>query len=80
MVISLKIRERGVNLSGGQKQRVQLTRALYQDVDVYLLGDPSNAVDAHTATNLFNEYVVGALSMKIGILVTYQVDFLPTFN
>ena len=49
-----EIGERGVNLSGGQKQRVQLARALYQDADVYLLDDPFSAVDAHTATNLFN--------------------------
>lgn len=48
------IGERGVNLSGGQKQRVQLVRALYQDADVYLLDDPFSAVDAHTATSLFN--------------------------
>lgn len=48
------IGERGVNLSGGQKQRVQLARALYQDADVYLLDDPFSAVDAHTATSLFN--------------------------
>ena len=48
------IGERGVNLSGGQKQRVQLARALYQDADIYLLDDPFSAVDAHTATSLFN--------------------------
>ena len=49
-----EIGERGVNLSGGQKQRLQLARALYQDADIYLLDDPFSAVDAHTATNLFN--------------------------
>lgn len=48
------IGERGVNLSGGQKQRVQLARALYQDAEIYLLDDPFSAVDAHTATSLFN--------------------------
>jgi len=48
------IGERGVNLSGGQKQRIQLARALYQDADTYLLDDPFSAVDAHTATGLFN--------------------------
>ncbi|CAL5345373.1 unnamed protein product [Camellia sinensis] len=74
------IGERGVYLSGGQKQRVQLARALYQDADVYLLDDPFSTVDAHTATSLFNEYVMGALAGKTVILVTHQVDFLPTFD
>nr|XP_029119695.1 ABC transporter C family member 10 [Elaeis guineensis] len=75
-----EIGERGVNLSGGQKQRIQLARALYQDADVYLLDDPFSAVDAHTATSLFNEYVMGALSAKTVLLVTHQVDFLPAFD
>ncbi|KAF7847338.1 hypothetical protein BT93_L3072 [Corymbia citriodora subsp. variegata] len=75
-----EIGERGVNLSGGQKQRIQLARALYQDADTYLLDDPLSAVDAHTATNLFNEYIMGALSGKTVLLVTHQVDFLPTFD
>ncbi|ONK69820.1 uncharacterized protein A4U43_C05F27080 [Asparagus officinalis] len=75
-----EIGERGVNLSGGQKQRIQLARALYQDADMYLLDDPFSAVDAHTATSLFNEYVMGALSEKTVLLVTHQVDFLPAFD
>ncbi|PON57768.1 ATP-binding cassette containing protein [Parasponia andersonii] len=75
-----EIGERGVNLSGGQKQRIQLARALYQNADIYLLDDPFSAVDAQTATSLFNEYVMEALSDKIVLLVTHQVDFLPAFN
>ncbi|PQQ13144.1 ABC transporter C family member 10-like [Prunus yedoensis var. nudiflora] len=75
-----QIGERGVNLSGGQKQRIQLARALYQNADVYLLDDPFSAVDAHTATSLFNEYVMGALAEKTVLLVTHQVDFLPALN
>ena len=49
-----EIGERGVNLSGGQKQRVQLARALYQDADILLLDDPFSALDAQTATSIFN--------------------------
>ncbi|PHT87427.1 ABC transporter C family member 10 [Capsicum annuum] len=75
-----EIGERGVNLSGGQKQRIQLARALYQNADVYLLDDPFSAVDAHTASSLFNEYVMEALSEKTVLLVTHQVDFLPAFD
>ncbi|MBA0608837.1 hypothetical protein Godav_021014 [Gossypium davidsonii] len=75
-----EIGERGVNLSGGQKQRIQLARALYQNADIYFLDDPFSAVDAQTATSLFNEYVMRALSDKTVLLVSHQVDFFPAFN
>ncbi|KAI8523132.1 hypothetical protein RHMOL_Rhmol13G0050400 [Rhododendron molle] len=71
------IGDRGINLSGGQKQRVQLARALYQDADVYLLDDPFSAVDAHTGSELFKEYIQTALAAKTVIFVTHQVEFLP---
>ncbi|KAK6937713.1 ABC transporter-like, ATP-binding domain [Dillenia turbinata] len=71
------IGDRGINLSGGQKQRVQLARALYQDSDIYLLDDPFSAVDAHTGSELFKEYIMTALAMKTVVYVTHQVEFLP---
>ncbi|PPR92267.1 hypothetical protein GOBAR_AA28400 [Gossypium barbadense] len=72
------IGDRGINLSGGQKQRVQLARALYQDADIYLLDDPFSAVDAHTSSELFKEYIMTALANKTVVFVTHQVEFLPT--
>ncbi|CAI5973409.1 unnamed protein product [Closterium sp. NIES-64] len=76
-----QIGERGVNLSGGQKQRIQLARAMYAGVgmgaEVYLLDDPFSAVDAHTGSELFMEYVLKGLAGKTVILVTHQVEFLP---
>lgn len=71
------IGDRGINLSGGQKQRVQLARALYQDADIYLLDDPFSAVDAHTGSELFKEYIMTALAAKTVVYVTHQVEFLP---
>ncbi|KAL1539627.1 Multidrug resistance-associated protein 5, variant 3 [Salvia divinorum] len=71
------IGDRGINLSGGQKQRVQLARALYQDADIYLLDDPFSAVDAHTGSELFKEYILMALAAKTVVFVTHQVEFLP---
>ncbi|CAH9134081.1 unnamed protein product [Cuscuta epithymum] len=71
------IGDRGINLSGGQKQRVQLARALYQDADIYLLDDPFSAVDAHTGSELFKEYIMTALATKTVVFVTHQVEFLP---
>ncbi|XP_024968752.1 ABC transporter C family member 5-like [Cynara cardunculus var. scolymus] len=71
------IGDRGINLSGGQKQRVQLARALYQDADIYLLDDPFSAVDAHTGSELFTEYILTALATKTVVYVTHQIEFLP---
>ncbi|KAL8494452.1 hypothetical protein ACS0TY_025312 [Phlomoides rotata] len=71
------IGDRGINLSGGQKQRVQLARALYHDADIYLLDDPFSAVDAHTGSELFKEYILTALATKTVVFVTHQVEFLP---
>ncbi|KAL2617380.1 hypothetical protein AAZV13_08G181400 [Glycine max] len=71
-----EIGQRGINMSGGQKQRIQLARAVYNDADIYLLDDPFSAVDAHTASILFNDCVRVALRRKTVILVTHQVEFL----
>ncbi|KAL6842311.1 hypothetical protein ACP4OV_027959 [Aristida adscensionis] len=75
-----QIGERGVNLSGGQRQRIQLARALYYNADIYLLDDPFSSVDIHTATSLYDEYVMGALAEKTVLLVTHQVGFLHAFD
>uniref|UniRef100_J3MF20 ABC transporter domain-containing protein n=1 Tax=Oryza brachyantha TaxID=4533 RepID=J3MF20_ORYBR len=71
-----EIGQRGLNMSGGQKQRIQLARAVYSDADVFLLDDPFNAVDAHTAAVLFYDCVMAALAEKTVVLVTHQVEFL----
>ena len=42
-----------MTLSGGQKARVNLARAVYRNVDVYLLDDPLSAVDTEVARNIF---------------------------
>ncbi|XP_052478820.1 ABC transporter C family member 8-like isoform X2 [Gossypium raimondii] len=71
-----EIGQRGINMSGGQKQRIQLARAIYNDADIYLLDDPFSAVDAHTASVLFNDCVMTALAKKTVVLATHQVEFL----
>ncbi|KAE8720051.1 hypothetical protein F3Y22_tig00109921pilonHSYRG00021 [Hibiscus syriacus] len=55
---------------------MQLTRAVYNDADIYLLDDPFSAVDALTASVLFNDCVMTALEKKTVILITHQVEFL----
>lgn len=40
------INENGANLSGGQRQRIAVVRALYANVPVILLDEPSSALDS----------------------------------
>ncbi|XP_054832209.1 ATP-binding cassette sub-family C member 3 [Eublepharis macularius] len=76
---STEIGEKGINLSGGQRQRVSLARAVFSDVDVYLLDDPLSAVDSHVAKHIFDKVIgpEGTLKGKTRILVTHGINFLP---
>ncbi|CAI9278642.1 unnamed protein product [Lactuca saligna] len=67
-----KIGQRGLNMSGVHKQRIQLARAVYNDVDIYLLDDPSSALYADTTTTLFNKKTI--------ILITHEVEFLSSID
>lgn len=73
-----EIGEKGINLSGGQKQRISLARALYQDADLYILDDPLSAVDVHVGRHIFERFITGAISQKARLLVTNQLQYLPS--
>lgn len=62
-----EIGEKGINLSGGQKQRVSLSRAVYNDADIYMLDDPLSAVDSHVGKHIFQEVLGprGLLKAKV---------------
>ncbi len=67
-----------MTLSGGQKQRVNLARALYSDLDVYLLDDPLSAVDPKVANIIFQKYIVEALAGKTVLLVSHGMQVKKT--
>ncbi|KAM9968283.1 hypothetical protein ACTFIW_002720 [Dictyostelium discoideum] len=73
-----EIGERGINLSGGQKQRISLARALYANSDCYILDEPLSAVDPEVATHLFNHCIQGMMNDKTRILITHQLQFIPS--
>ena len=66
------IGERGVVLSGGQRARVSMARALYSDVDLYLLDDSLSSVDAEVGNHIFENYICNALRDRLCIFVTNQ--------
>ena len=63
--------EHGVALSGGQRARVSLARAVYANVDVYLLDHPLSAVDAKVGDHIFRQCVCKLLRDKIVVLGSY---------
>ncbi|XP_039727463.1 ATP-binding cassette sub-family C member 2 [Pteropus medius] len=74
-----EIGEKGINLSGGQKQRISLARAIYQNLDIYILDDPLSAVDAHVGKHIFDKVLGpnGLLKDKTRLLITHSIHFLP---
>jgi energy-coupling factor transporter ATP-binding protein EcfA2 len=48
------------------------------DADVYLLDDPLSAVDAHVGRQLLDECITGLLAGKTRVLVTHQLQVLPS--
>lgn len=49
--------ENATNLSGGQRQRLVLARALYRDAPIFLLDEPSSALDAKAESTLMETLV-----------------------
>lgn len=68
--------ERGITVSGGQKARIQLARTIYRGAPVVILDDPLSAVDAHTASHLFEHVVLGELHGTCRLLITHQLQVL----
>ncbi|KAK0424573.1 hypothetical protein QR680_008729 [Steinernema hermaphroditum] len=54
-----EIGERGINLSGGQKQRVSLARAVYSQIDVFLLDDTLRRRRARREAPLRESHLLG---------------------
>lgn len=69
------IGERGSNLSGGQRQRIALARAAYEDADVYLVDDPTSAVDDVVANTILDALFSDVLAGQTRIVATHRLDF-----
>jgi ABC-type bacteriocin/lantibiotic exporter with double-glycine peptidase domain len=61
------ISEDGKNLSGGQKQRIAIARAIYKDVDLLVLDEPTSNLDTEN-TDLFIN-LINKLKEKITIII-----------
>lgn len=68
--------EGGAALSGGQKARIALARAVYQNLDMYLMDEPFSALDVNVADHIHNHVLCKVLAGKTRIVCTHQHRYL----
>ncbi|MFP8965956.1 type I secretion system permease/ATPase [Pokkaliibacter sp. CJK22405] len=71
----MMVGERGEGLSGGQRQCIGLARALISDPAVYVLDEPTNAMDSSTEER-FKKQLSSLLADKTLVLVTHKSSLL----
>lgn len=64
--------DNGNQLSGGQWQKIALARVYYKEADIYLLDEPSSALDAMAELKIFNSFYEMSKE-KIAIYITHRV-------
>ena len=62
----------GENFSGGECQRMALARMLYKDSDIYLLDEPTAALDAGTSKSIFDMLAQENKNGKTIIAITHD--------
>ena len=63
--------ENGVQLSGGEWQKLALARSFMKNSDVYILDEPTAALDPISEYNFFDSFIKESKS-KISIIITHR--------
>ncbi|MBI29375.1 MAG: hypothetical protein CMI95_05750 [Pelagibacteraceae bacterium] len=71
--------ERGLRFSGGQQQRLGIARALYNDPEVIVLDEATNALDVLTENEVLN-YLIGFKNKITVIMITHRIDTIKKFD
>ncbi len=71
----MEIGEQGRGLSGGQRQSVAIARALLHDASMYIMDEPTNAMDQRFENVLMNQ-MKDAFKDKTFIVVTQKMSLL----
>lgn len=73
--LDLTIAEQGVNLSGGQRQAITVARALVASPEIFLMDEPSSAMDSQLEALLIDQ-IQTQLQGKTLIMVTHKAKLL----
>ncbi|MGH8932608.1 MAG: ABC transporter ATP-binding protein [Egibacteraceae bacterium] len=63
--------EGGQDLSGGERQRLALARIFYRQADLWILDEPTAALDPEAESAVFTEFR-DALGDRIGIIISHR--------
>lgn len=63
----------GVQLSGGQWQKVAIARAFFRDASVYILDEPSSALDPISEKEVIDMFI-SMTKDKIGIFISHRLS------
>lgn len=63
----------GIDLSGGEKQKIALLRAIYKDSPIFILDEPSSALDPLSEAALYKQINIAFLNKTV-IFITHQLS------
>lgn len=69
----------GVDLSGGQWQRISIERSFYKNADIYVLDEPTSAIDPLKETKLYEEFDAETKD-KTSIIITHRLGAIRLAN
>lgn len=65
--------ESGIDLSGGEGQRVAISRALYHGGEIYLLDEPTAALDPNIEYEIYSQFN-SMIQDKCAVLITHRLS------
>jgi ABC-type multidrug transport system fused ATPase/permease subunit len=71
--------EKGAKISGGEKQRISIARAIYNDSEIIIFDESTNALDSETEKKIMNT-IIKFKGIKTVIFITHKNDFLSMFD
>jgi ATP-binding cassette subfamily C protein len=73
------LNDSGLNISGGERQRIGIARAIYSDKSLFLLDEPSSAIDRDNSDKI--RLALSELSKsKTLFVISHNIDFLNNCN
>ncbi len=71
--------ENGAKISGGEKQRISIARAIYNDSEIIIFDESTNALDSETEKKIMNT-IFKFKGIKTIIFITHKNEFLHMFD